>query len=310
MKSHPPVVCLMGPTASGKTALAFELYDQGRFELVSVDSALIYRGMDIGTAKPTATELAQYPHHLVDILDPDQVYSAANFVEDTVALIGQIHARGKIPLLVGGTMLYFRSLLQGMAPGLPESDPTVRAEIEAEAAALGWSDIHRQLAEVDPRAAERFAPNDRQRLLRALEVYRLTGHAISDLHDQQTFQPWPFEFQLFALMPERAWLHQRIALRLELMWSQGFLNEVQQLRSNPNVNSALPSMRSVGYRQAWEYLDLVTPTIKDYQQMQDKALFATRQLAKRQYTWLRSLREQHEIDVLDGMNARQMLLRV
>lgn len=310
MNSDAPVFCLMGPTASGKTALACELYDSGRFELISVDSALVYRGMDIGTAKPTADELARYPHHLIDILAPEQVYSAADFVTDTIDLIQQIHMRGKIPLLVGGTMLYFRSLLQGMAQGLPASDPEVRAAIEAEAAVLGWSEIHRQLAAVDPRAAERFAPNDRQRLSRALEVYRLTGHAISDLHDQQTFQPWPFRLNLFALMPERAWLHQRIELRLQQMWQQGFLDEVQMLKNNPSLHAELPSMRSVGYRQAWEYLELATPTAADHRQMQDKALFATRQLAKRQYTWLRSLREQHEIDLLEGMNARQMLLRV
>ena len=225
-------------------------------------------------------------------------------------LIKQSHARDKIPLLVGGTMLYFRSLLQGMAQGLPASDPVVRAAIEAEAATLGWSEIHRQLALVDPRAAERFAPTDRQRLLRALEVYRLTGHAISDLHDQQTFQPWPFRFELFALLPERAWLHQRIEIRLEQMWRQGFLEEVQLLKNNPQHYAGLPSMRSVGYLQAWEYLELPSASAVDYGQMQDKALFATRQLAKRQYTWLRSLRENHEIDVIDGMNARQMRLRV
>lgn len=310
MNSDAPVFCLMGPTASGKTALAFELYDSGRFELISVDSALVYRGMDIGTAKPTADELARYPHHLIDILSPDQVYSAADFVADTIDLIQKIHARGKIPLLVGGTMLYFRSLLQGMAQGLPASDPEVRAAIEAEAAVSGWAEIHRQLAEVDPRAAERFAPNDRQRLSRALEVYRLTGHAISDLHEQQVFQPWPFRFELFALMPERAWLHQRIELRLQQMWQHGFLQEVQLLKKEPKLHAELPSMRSVGYRQAWEYLELAAPTAADHQQMQDKALFATRQLAKRQYTWLRSLREQHEIDILDRTNASQMLLRV
>lgn len=310
MNSAASVVCLMGPTASGKTALACELYDTGRFELISVDSALVYQGMDIGTAKPTPDELACYPHHLIDVLTPDQVYSAASFVEDSIKLIHKIHERGKIPLLVGGTMLYFRSLLQGMAQGLPESDPVVRAAIEAEANQLGWPEMHRQLALVDPRAAERFAPNDRQRLLRALEVYRLTGHAISDLHAEQTFQPWPFQFQSFALLPDRAWLHQRIELRLQQMWQHGFLEEVQLLKADKRLHAELPSMRSVGYRQAWQYLDLAAPSRADHQQMQDKALFATRQLAKRQYTWLRSLREQHEIDRLDGMNARQILLRV
>lgn len=305
-----PVVCLMGPTASGKTALACQLYDQGRYELISVDSALVYRGMDIGTAKPTREEQARYPHALIDILDPDQVYSAADFVQDTTRLIHQIHARGKIPLLVGGTMLYFRSLLQGMAEGLPEANLEVRAAIEAEAAVLGWDDIHRQLAQVDPRAAQRFLPSDRQRLLRALEVYRMTGRAISDLHDEQQVTDLPFDYHLYALMPDRAVLHQRIAQRLDQMWAMGFLDEVKALYQNPRLNADLPSMRSVGYRQVWAYLQACESGVGDWRDTQDKALFATRQLAKRQYTWLRSLRSQHDIHIFETVHEADVLLRL
>ncbi|RYD88251.1 MAG: tRNA (adenosine(37)-N6)-dimethylallyltransferase MiaA, partial [Sphingobacteriales bacterium] len=197
----------MGPTASGKTALACELYDSGRFELVSVDSALVYQDMNIGTAKPTAEELSRYPHHLIDLIDPTQVYSAAQFVIDVSAAIDAIHQRGKIPLLVGGTMLYFRSLLMGMADNLPAADAQVRAQIEQEANQNGWLSIHQQLAEVDPRAAIRFKPADHQRVSRALEVYRITGRAISDLHDEQSKQLNPkYQFDLHALLPERALL--------------------------------------------------------------------------------------------------------
>lgn len=305
-----PVVCLMGPTASGKTALACELYDQGRYELISVDSALVYRGMDIGTAKPTQDEQARYPHALIDILEPDQVYSAADFVQDTLRLIGEIHARGKVPLLVGGTMLYFRSLLQGMADGLPEANAEVRAAIEAEAAALGWEEIHRQLAQVDPRAAQRFLPSDRQRLMRALEVYRITGRAISDLHDEQQVTELPYDYHLYALMPDRAVLHERIALRLEHMWAAGFLDEVQRLYQHPKLHAELPSMRSVGYRQVWEYLQACETGQGDWVDTQNKALFATRQLAKRQYTWLRSLRGQHDIHVFETVHQADVLLRL
>lgn len=305
-----PVTVLMGPTASGKTALACALYDQGGVELVSVDSALVYRGMDIGTAKPSAAELAQYPHHLIDLIDPEQVYSAAEFVTDVTTLIHQIHARGNRPVLVGGTMLYFRSLLQGMATGLPEADASVRAAIEAEAAADGWDAIHAQLAAVDPRAAQRFLPSDRQRVMRALEVYRLTGRPISVLHDEQQPQTLPFDYQLYALMPERDVLHQRIALRLEQMWQAGFVNEVIELRKREGLQADMPSMRAVGYRQVWEYLDAqARGEVTDQSHMQDKALFATRQLAKRQYTWLRGLREQHDIHVIKTVNEGNVVLR-
>jgi len=204
----------MGPTASGKTALACELYDTGRYEIISVDSALVYRGLDIGTAKPTKQELQLYPHHLIDMIEPEDVYSAASFVEDAKRLIGEIQQRGKTPLLVGGTMLYFRSLLSGMAE-MPAADQDVRAEIVRQAELHGWDWIHQQLALVDPRAAQRFLPSDRQRVMRALEVFRISGRAISDFHDTQETQPMTDQYTIYALVPDRALLHERIALRLE-----------------------------------------------------------------------------------------------
>lgn len=306
-----PVVCLMGPTASGKTGLACELFETGKFELVSVDSALVYKDMDIGTAKPTKTELIQYPHHLVDIIDPTQVYSAAQFVEDVSLQINQIHSRGKIPLLVGGTMLYFRSLLMGMADNLPAADATVRLHIEQQANDYGWEAIHRQLQQVDPRAAMRFHPTDKQRVLRALEVYQITGRSISDLHDEQQKQLNPaYRFELYALMPDRALLHQNIEKRLEQMWRIGFLDEVINLRQKYQLHSGLPSMRAVGYRQAWDFLECEGKTTQDLQDMQQKALFATRQLAKRQYTWLRSLRELHVFNIYNTVNEGILDLRI
>ncbi len=306
-----PVVCLMGPTASGKTALACELYETGNFELISVDSALVYRDMNIGTAKPNAAELLQYPHHLIDIIDPIETYSAAQFVEDVSQIIDQAHAKGKIPLLVGGTMLYFRSLIMGMANNLPAADPDIRLQIEHEAEQHGWQWIHDQLKQIDPRAAERFKPSDRQRVLRALEVYRITGRAISDLHAEQGNQlSSQYHFDLYALMPERALLHQNIAQRLEMMWKIGFLDEVRQLREKYQLHENLPSMRAVGYRQAWEFLEHGGQTESELQQMKEKALFATRQLAKRQYTWLRSLRELHVFNIYNTVNEGILDLRM
>ena len=306
-----PVVCLMGPTASGKTGLACELFEIGNFELISVDSALVYKDMDIGTAKPTKAELIQYPHYLVDIIDPTQVYSAAQFVEDVSLQINQIHSRGKIPLLVGGTMLYFRSLLMGMADNLPAADATVRLHIEQQANDYGWDAIHRQLQQVDPRAAMRFHPTDKQRVLRALEVYQITGRSISDLHDEQQKQLNPaYRFELYALMPDRALLHQNIEKRLEQMWRIGFLDEVITLRQKYQLHSGLPSMRAVGYRQAWDFLECKAKTTQDLQDMQQKALFATRQLAKRQYTWLRSLRELHVFNIYNTVNEGILDLRI
>ena len=306
-----PVVCLMGPTASGKTALACELYETGKFELVSVDSALVFKDMDIGTAKPTAVELEQYPHHLVNIIDPTEVYSAAQFVEEASQLINKIHAKGKIPLLVGGTMLYFRSLIMGMADNLPAADAIIRQQIEQDAQAHGWDFIHAQLQQVDPKAAIRFNPTDKQRVLRALEVYRLTGRAISDLHDEQKNQLNPsYKFELYALMPDRALLHQNIEKRLEDMWRIGFLDEVITLRKKYQLHGNLPSMRAVGYRQAWDFLESTGQTTQELQDMQQKALFATRQLAKRQYTWLRSLRELHVFNIYNTVNEGILDLRI
>lgn len=306
----PPVVCLMGPTASGKTALACELYDSGKFEIISVDSALVYRDMNIGTAKPSAAELAQYPHYLIDLIDPTEVYSAAQFVQDAMQCIEKVHARGKIPLLVGGTMLYFRSLLQGMADNLPAADEQVRQQIEQEAAVLGWEYIHQLLAAVDPRAAQRFLPSDKQRLTRAVEVYRITGKAISDLHDEQEVDiNKNYNFQLYALLPDRKWLHERIDARLQQMWSIGFLDEVISLREKYILKENYPSMRTVGYRQVWDFLEKGDISHKEMENMKDKALFATRQLAKRQYTWLRSLRESHVFNIYSTMNEGILDLR-
>lgn len=317
----------MGPTASGKTALACELYNTNRYEIISVDSALVYRGLDIGTAKPTAQELQQYPHHLVDIIEPEDIYSAANFVEDAHRLIGEIRERGKIPLLVGGTMLYFRSLFSGMA-AMPAADADVRAEISAQAEQYGWDWIHQQLAAVDPRAAQRFLPSDRQRVMRALEVYRISGRAISDFHDEQVVQETSDDFTIYALVPDRALLHERIALRLQQMWKAGFVEEVKTLRQRPLLTAEFPSMRSVGYRQVWEYLDQIenklpfvaeNDLITEYQltvninknilEMQNRALYATRQLAKRQFTWIRSLSDSHTVQLFNTVNEGFLHLR-
>lgn len=311
LPEKPPVLCLMGPTASGKTALACELYETGKFELVSVDSALIYRDMNIGTAKPTAPELKQYPHHLIDIINPTETYSAAQFVQEVSCVIDMVHANGKVPLLVGGTMLYFRSLIMGMADNLPAANPDIRSEIEQQAEQYGWQFIHDELQRVDPRAAIRFMPSDRQRVLRALEVYRITGRAISDLHDEQEKQLNPkYSFDLHAIMPERALLHQNIAQRLEMMWKIGFLDELRHLREKYQLHENLPSMRAVGYRQAWEFLEHGGQTESELQQMKEKALFATRQLAKRQYTWLRSLRELHVFNIYNTVNEGILDLRM
>lgn len=294
-----PVVTLMGPTASGKTAMACELYDTGRFELISVDSALVYRDMDIGTAKPTKAELQRYPHHLIDIIDPTQVYSVAEFVEDAEKLIDEIHQRGKIPLLVGGTMLYFKGLLEGLADNLPSSDANIRAEIEQQATQHGWQSVYDELVRVDAEAGQKFKVSDRQRIIRALEVYRITGRPISQLQAEQVkHSNDKYDFVNYALVPDRAWLHQRIEKRLEIMWSMGFLQEMISLIEKYNVTLQFNSMRAVGYRQALDYLLNFEKNDKNHKDMQDKCLFATRQLAKRQYTWLRSLNEKHQINTI------------
>ncbi|WP_336948735.1 tRNA (adenosine(37)-N6)-dimethylallyltransferase MiaA [Acinetobacter junii] len=295
MSNQLPVINLMGPTASGKTALACELYERGNFELISVDSALVYKDMDIGTAKPTKEEQQQYPHHLIDIITPLEVYSAAQFVEDVCPLIDDMHTRGKTPILVGGTMLYFKALLEGLADNLPNADAKTREEIVAKAEQEGWQAVYDELVEVDPIAGQKFKVSDKQRIIRALEVYRLTGEPITKLQaEQPKNQPYRYTFHNYALMPDRLELHKRIERRLSKMWDIGFLNEVEELIVKYDLNDNLPSMRSVGYRQALDFLLKSDLSLKNKVEMENKALFATRQLAKRQYTWLRSLQEIHD----------------
>lgn len=280
----PPAIFIMGPTASGKTALACALYDALPCELISVDSALVYKNMNIGTAKPTAEELAQYPHHLIDIRDPSEPYSAADFREDVLQVMADVTARGKIPVLVGGTMLYFKFLLEGAAD-LPEADETVRKQIEDEASEKGWPAIHEQLAQVDPESAARLNPNDPQRVQRALEVYRVTGKTLTEHWAQQQQKSIPYQVVQFAICPkERKTLHERIELRFEQMLKDGFVDEVRALYQRDDLHENLPAIRAVGYRQVWEYLDGKL----SYDEMIFKGVVATRQLAKRQVTWLRS----------------------
>ncbi len=310
MSNQLPVINLMGPTASGKTALACELYERGHFELISVDSALVYRGMDIGTAKPSKDELERYPHHLIDIISPLEVYSAANFVEDACRLIDDIHARGKTPILVGGTMLYFKALLEGLSDNLPSADYAMRAQIEEKAAREGWEAVYAELCQVDPLAGQKFKVSDKQRIIRALEVFKLTGEPITKLQAEQPKNlPYRYSFHNYALMPDRLELHKRIEKRLEIMWKNGFLNEVKGLMGKYDFDENLPSMRSVGYRQAIEFLKKGDLSHEKQQEMEDKALFATRQLAKRQYTWLRSLQEKHKFTTYFTLEQAQEDLR-
>lgn len=305
-----PVINLMGPTASGKTALACELYERGNVEIISVDSALVYRDMDIGTAKPSKQEQAQYPHHLIDIITPLQVYSAAEFVEDACNLINDIHTRGKTPVLVGGTMLYFKALLEGLSSNLPSADYAVRAAIEAQGESEGWQAVYDELKAVDPLAGEKFKVSDKQRIIRALEVYRLTGQAITQLQAEQPKNiAYRYHFHNYALIPERSELHQKIDIRLKNMWKIGFLNEVEALIEKYDLDENLPSARSVGYRQALEYLKNSDRSLKSKQEMEDKSLYATRQLAKRQYTWLRSLQESHQFKTYLTIKQAQEDLR-
>ena len=292
----PPAVFLMGPTAAGKTDLAVALGELLPFEIISVDSALIYRGMDIGTAKPEPEVLARAPHHLIDIVDPAQSYSAADFRQDALTLMADITARGRIPLLVGGTMMYFKVLKDGMA-SMPPADATVRQRLLDSAQDHGWPYLHQQLASVDPEAAERIKPTDSQRLQRALEVYELTGKPLSQWHREQEAQSLPYRVTSLALAPvDRAILHERIALRFVKMLEEGFLDEVKSLYARPDLTTSLPSVRSVGYRQAWSYLDGEL----SYDDMVERGIIATRQLAKRQLTWLRSWPDVHWLDSLSG----------
>ncbi|MDF7666755.1 tRNA (adenosine(37)-N6)-dimethylallyltransferase MiaA [Orbaceae bacterium ESL0727] len=277
---------LMGPTASGKTALAMALCDRYPIDIISVDSALIYRGMDIGTAKPTKTELINYPHKLIDICDPADSYSAANFRADALLEIEKTFAHGRIPLLVGGTMLYFKALIEGLSP-LPAADNAIRQQIEIKANLEGWSAIHAELKKVDPVSADRIHPNDPQRLNRALEVYLITGKSMTELTDHNSEQ-LPYEVEQMAMMPDdRKVLHERIEKRFMQMLEQGFEQEVKQLMTRSDLHLNLPSMRCVGYRQMWEYLCGQI----SYDEMVFKGLCATRQLAKRQITWLRGWKQ-------------------
>jgi len=282
----PAWIGLAGPTASGKSAIALALAERVPLEIVSVDSALVYRGMDIGTAKPSAADRAAVPHHLIDILDPHEAYSAAQFAADATRLIGEIGARGRLPLLVGGTMLYFKILSDGL-DALPAADPTVRAALEAEAFARGWPALHAELARIDPASAARLPPTDAQRIGRALEVFRISGRTLSSFHTAPRAAQAP---ALIALEPtSRAWLHDRIAARFEAMLARGFLDEVRALRARRDLHAGLPSMRCVGYRQAWAALDegLAGDALRTA--VRERGIAATRQLAKRQLTWLRGM---------------------
>ncbi|MDT8992074.1 tRNA (adenosine(37)-N6)-dimethylallyltransferase MiaA [Curvibacter sp. APW13] len=286
--AHPAYLVIAGPTASGKTAAALALAARRPCEIVSVDSALVYRGMDIGTAKPSREEVAQVPHHLIDIRDPLQAYSAAEFARDARRLIDEIRTRGALPLLVGGTMLYLKALFDGL-DDMPPSDATVRTALDAEAAEVGWPAMHARLAEVDPTTAARLAPQDSQRIQRALEVYRISGQPLSAFHSRTKNPADPgatVPYALISLEPQdRAWLHARIAQRFDAMLSGGLVQEVMALRQRGDLHPDLPSMRCVGYRQTWEMLDGQWPLAE----LRDRGIFATRQLAKRQITWLRSM---------------------
>ncbi len=281
----------MGPTASGKTALAIRLRQTLPVELISVDSALVYKGMDIGTAKPDAHELSQAPHRLLDIIDPAQTYSAADFRRDALKEMAEIVAAGRIPLLVGGTMLYFKALLEGLSP-LPSADPTVRAEIERQAAEQGWDALHRKLQEIDPVAAQRIHPNDPQRLSRALEVFFISGKTLTEL-TQTSGEALPYQVHQFAIAPaSRELLHQRIEQRFHQMLASGFEAEVRALFARGDLHTDMPSVRCVGYRQMWSYLAGEI----SYDEMVYRGICATRQLAKRQMTWLRGWEGVHWLD--------------
>ena len=300
-----PVIAIMGPTASGKTGLALDIAAKVESEVISVDSALVYKGMDIGTAKPTQEEQAGVVHHLIDIIDPAQSYSVSQFVNDTNALIGDILARGKVPILAGGTMMYFNALINGISP-LPKSDETIRDEITQQAQRLGWSKLHDELRGVDPISGERIHPNDPQRITRALEVYRSTGKTLTHWQ-QQEGEKCPYNIAQFAIAPaDRAVLHERIATRFDLMLEQGFENEVVKLYERSDLHEDLPSIRSVGYRQMWQYLDGQL----SYAEMRERGIIATRQLAKRQLTWLRGWEQVTWLDTFANDNLTKITAKV
>lgn len=296
-----PVVLIMGPTGAGKTDLAIHLADRLPIEIVSVDSAMVYRGMDIGTGKPPPEVLRRYPHHLVDILDPAQSYSAGQFVRDAWRVIDEVRSRGKVPLLVGGTMLYFRALRRGLAE-MPQADPTIRSEIDAEGARLGWPALHGQLAAIDPLSATRIQPNDAQRIQRALEVHRLTGKTLTELHAAALPQRPDLRFIAYAWSPsDRSKLYEGIEARLERMMTEGFLDEVRRLYARGDLHAALPAIRSVGYRQLWEHLT----GGESLEIAVTRAIYATRHLARRQLIWLRSEQDVQWVDALEeGARAR------
>ncbi len=306
LPEHLPNIALAGPTASGKTAgalaLAAVLGRRMPVEIISVDSALVYRGMDIGTAKPTAAERAAVPHHLIDIRDPLQAYSAAEFVQDATRLIAEIRTRGALPLLVGGTMLYFKALLDGI-DDMPAANPEVRAQLEAQAQAIGWPGMHAELAKVDPTTAARLAPGDSQRIQRALEVWHVSGQPLSSFHTTKKGAS--------SASAASAWLHEHIAQRFDAMLAAGFMDEVRALRARGDLHADLPSMRCVGYRQAWEELDYQARKGPDaplnIAHFRERGIVATRQLAKRQFTWLRSWNDLHWLDSLDCDNLPRAL---
>ncbi|EKF75946.1 tRNA isopentenyltransferase [Alcanivorax hongdengensis A-11-3] len=313
-----PVLLLMGPTCSGKTALAIEAARQLPVDIINVDSALVYRGLNIGAARPTDEELAQAPHRLLGFRNLSEPYSAADFRADALREIADIHADGRLPLLVGGTILYFKALVEGLAP-LPPADAAVRAEISAEAAQSGWPAVHAQLCQVDPQAGRRLKPTDRQRVQRALEVFRLTGRPLSDWHREHhtavtigedglgRFSAFPYPVFSAALTPrDRAWLHARIVRRFQQMLDEGLVDEVRALRERGDLHADLPAIKAVGYRQVWDYLNGDC----DYDTMVERGIIATRQLAKRQYTWLRKWPGLHDADSNDEVQRCALVVQM
>jgi tRNA dimethylallyltransferase len=302
-QQYPPAILLMGPTASGKTSVAVELLRELPCEIISVDSAQVYRHMDIGTAKPDAEMLKAAPHHLIDVIEPDEIFSAARFRDDAQALMREITERGNIPLLVGGTMMYFKTLLEGLSE-LPQADPGIRMVIDSRADESGWPALHQELKRVDPKTAARLAPNDSQRIQRALEVFYITNRPMSELLQKPKYVYFPYMPLKIGLLPsDRAELHDRIAARFEAMLELGLIGELRKLRELYALELSMPSMRCVGYRQAWDYLDDKITLA----QLREQGIAATRQLAKRQLTWLRSMKETTEFDCLAEDLSEQVL---
>lgn len=302
----PPAILLIGPTASGKTALAFELATRFPCDIISIDSAQVFRDMDIGTAKPDAATLARFPHRLIDLITPEERYSAAQFRSDALREMESITKAGRIPLLVGGTMLYVKALREGLAD-LPQADPVVRGQIDAEAAAQGWPVLHAELARLDPETAARLKPTDAQRIQRALEVVRLSGRTLGSFFAEQAARALPFRVLNLALIPsDRAVLHARIAERFTAMLAAGLVDEVKALRAKYQLDAGLPSMRCVGYRQVWEMLEGELPA----KELRERGIYATRQFAKRQLTWLRSMEGLELVDPLDSQATATVVAAV